>query len=121
AGGGGAMSARAVQAAPDLVRGDGGIAGRARAGAQCERREEAEAAHERLVADLPAEAGRREERPRVPRCQATRAVVAAGEREEVAVLEGVVDAAHVRGQLPHAERAARRLRILTGAEVVPEL
>src|SRR5256886_16264443 len=88
------------------------MAGRAGAAAQLERGNEGEAAHERLVADLPAEADRREERPLVPRRQATRAVVAAGEREEVAVLEGVVDAAHVRGQLPHAERAARPLRIL---------
>src|SRR5207253_4123103 len=57
----------AVQAAPRLVRVDGGVAGGAATGAQLQPGDEPEAAHERLLAQLPAEADRREERPLVPR------------------------------------------------------
>src|SRR5213596_2513048 len=113
--------AGAVEAAPRLVRVDGGAAGGAAAGAQLQPGDEPEAAHERLLAQLPAQADRGEERPLVPCRQAARPVVAAGQREQLAVREGVVDAAHIRGQLPHAERALGWLRILAGAEVVPEL
>src|SRR2546430_11382284 len=92
------------------------VPGNAAAGAQLQPGDEPEAAQERLLAQLPAQADRWEERPLVPCRQAARAVVAAGQREQVAVREGVVDAAHVRGQLPHAQRALGWLRILAGAQ-----
>src|SRR5207249_11956171 len=55
--------AGAVEAAPRLVRVDGGAAGGAAAGAQLQPGDEPEAAHERLLAQLPAQAHRTQARP----------------------------------------------------------
>src|SRR5205814_3954711 len=64
-----------------LVRVDRGVACRAVTTTQLQRVEEGESSHERLIADLPRGAERREVRPLVSGCQSTGAIGALGRRE----------------------------------------
>src|SRR5256886_15169426 len=90
-----------------IVRVDGLVPGLAVAQAHLQVAEERLTLHERLFRHAPRERGRGEEGPFVIVAEATRAIGATRDGEEVLVLQAVVGAPQVRDQRP-VRRAARR-------------